>query len=144
MKRLLGLSLALHAFLAGCAGVLILDQLMMLSGVSDWRLEESSRSFVLFGFVGSLLAHLLMMLSEKYLAPKNRELEYHRAAKLITHGPFAKRHWGVSVVLGVVLPLVLVFTASPLLMVVAGIFALVGLLNEEDLFVKAGQALPIS
>ena len=92
-----------------------------------------------------------MMLGEKYLAPKHREVEYHRAAKLITHGPFAKRHWGISIIMGVVLPLTFVLSSlvlssagSSMLMIAAGIFALAGLLNEEDLFVKAGQALPIS
>jgi Fe-S-cluster-containing dehydrogenase component/VIT1/CCC1 family predicted Fe2+/Mn2+ transporter len=151
MKKLLGLSLALHAFLAGCAGVLIIDQVMVLIEVSAWGPDEGSLSFVRLGFVGALIAHLLMMLGEKYLAPKNREVEYHRAAKLITHGPFASRHWGVSIFMGVFLPLtfmlfslVLSSAVVPPLMIVAGFFALVGLLNEEDLFVKAGQALPIS
>ena len=144
MKRLLGLSLALHAFLAGCAGVLILDQMTVIFGFADWGLDVDSRSFARIGFVAALIVHLLMMLGEKQLAPKNREKEYHRAAELITHGPFAKRHWGISIILGVVLPLIFVFTGSSLLMVAAGIFALMGLLNEEDLFVKAGQALPIS
>jgi len=151
MKRLLALSLTLHAFLAGCAGVLIIDQVMVLFAAENWGLSEGSRSFVLLGFFGGLVAHLLMMLGEKQLAPKNREVEYHRAAKLITHGPFAKRHWRISIILGVVLPLIIVlssfvfgFAASPILLIVAGIIALVGLWNEEDLFVKAGQALPIS
>ena len=144
MKRLLGFSLALHAVLAGCAGVLVIDQATVLLGLSTWSLDLGSLSFARIGFVAALVIHLLLMLVEKKLAPKNREKEFHRAASLITHGPYAKRHWGVSIGLGVILPLIMLLLGIPILLIPAGIFALIGLVNEEDLFVKAGQALPIS
>lgn len=144
MRRYLGLSLTLHAFLAGCAGVLILDQILVLLGLVSWNLDPSALSYARFGFAVALVIHLLFMFGEKELAPKNREEEYQRAAALITHGPYAKRHWGISIGLGVILPLIMLLTGIPILAIPSGIFALIGLVNEEDLFVKAGQALPIS
>ena len=66
------------------------------------------------------------------------------ACRLLTHGPFAGRHWGVGVVVGIVLPLPLLALGSPLALLAAATTALVGLWFEEDVLVRAGQALPIS
>ena len=77
------------------------------------------------------------------MVPKGREEEYARAARLLSHGPYARMHWGVGVALGILLPLA-ILAGSPPLLPVAAILALGGLLVEEDLFVRAGQALPIS
>jgi hypothetical protein len=52
-------------------------------------------------------------------------------------------HWGAGVALGILLPLTILAGAIDLLPA-AAILALAGLLIEEDLFVRAGQALPIS
>jgi Fe-S-cluster-containing dehydrogenase component/formate-dependent nitrite reductase membrane component NrfD len=77
-------------------------------------------------------------------APAGREDEVRRAVRLITHGPFARRHRVVALGLGVAVPLVLlVLLPLPGLTTLAGALALVGLWVEEDTYVRAGQALPI-
>ena len=69
------------------------------------------------------------------------EEEFHRAARLITAGPYARQHWLGSVALGIAVPLVLLLLGvyAP-----AGVLVLVGLWIEKSVFVRAGQALPIS
>ena len=68
------------------------------------------------------------------------------AARLITHGPFKAWFWGGAVVLGGVLPLALLWLASPTFsnVAVASVMALAGLLIFEWCFVMAGQSVPNS
>ena len=88
---------------------------------------------------------MLLCFSESFLAPPRREQEYRRAQRLVTHGPFARRHWWVGVVLGGVLPLLLLLLPLPAVAWwFAAAFSLVGLYVEQDTLVRAGQALPIS
>ena len=83
--------------------------------------------------------------SESFLAPRRREREYRRASRLLTHGPFARRHWWIGVVLGAVLPLLLLaFPLPAFAWWSAAALSLVGLYVEQDTLVRAGQALPIS
>ena len=105
----------------------------------------SALSRVLVAWVG---IHGLFTLLEGRMAPAKREEEYERVHKLVVDGPFARRHWLVGVGLGIVLPLLLLALPesdfdTPLAMV-AALCALIGLYSEEDLLVRAGQALPIS
>ena len=71
--------------------------------------------------------------------------EYRRAARLVTHGPFAPKHYALGIVAGIVLPLILLWTTgSALAGAIASALALLGLFVEEDILIRAGQALPIS
>jgi len=89
--------------------------------------------------------HLAFTLAEPWLAPERREREYRLASHLVTHGPWALQHWVVGVGLGIVVPLVLLAAlGSPAASITAACLALVGLLSEEHVLVRAGQALPIS
>lgn len=133
MKRGLAAHLVMQAGIAGTAS------LMTAAAIGFGASGAALRG----GLAVCLGAHLLMMLLEGALAPANREEEYRRAASLLTHGPYARRHWGVSVIAGVVAPLALLFVA-PSLEIVAALLALAGLFVYEDNFVRAGQALPIS
>jgi formate-dependent nitrite reductase membrane component NrfD len=64
-----------------------------------------------------------------------------RAARLLTHGALSREFWWGVVVAGVVLPLVLLLTpALPL----GPVLALAGLWIYEDVWVKAGQSIPLS
>jgi Fe-S-cluster-containing dehydrogenase component/predicted membrane protein len=136
MRQGLGVHLVIQAGIAGASMLLLMDAL----GVAlDPGLVASLPKILTVCLVGHLVAALL----ESRMAPKGREEEYARAARLISHGPYARMHWGAGVVLGILLPLTILAGASALLPA-AAILALVGLLIEEDLFVRAGQALPIS
>ena len=85
------------------------------------------------------------MLPAWRLAPAGREAEYARIALWIEHGPFARRRWGLGLMAGLLLPLgTLGLGLDPAVWAVGAVLALIGLYNEEDLLVRAGQALPIS
>ena len=65
--------------------------------------------------------------------------------RLIHHGPFAQRHLWLGKVVGILIPVLLIALGGPGWMFgLAGVLALVGLWSEEDILVRAGQALPIS
>jgi formate-dependent nitrite reductase membrane component NrfD len=89
----------------------------------------------------SLLAQALVLFSE--LFGSHASVDVARAARLITRGPWSGRFWGGVVVLGLVLPQVLV-PWGPGPTVLAAVFALLGLWIYEDLWVKAGQSIPLS
>ncbi|MCP3919955.1 MAG: polysulfide reductase NrfD [bacterium] len=135
MKKWYAAHLAIQAFLAGSALLLALHPVL---GFAPALLDMLGN--VLFG---SLAAQLLFTWFEGRLSPPGREAEYARTVRLVSHGPFAKLHWAVGVGLGTFLPMVILL-AYPALLPVAGILALVGLWVEEDVFVRAGQTLPIS
>ncbi len=133
MKRGFAFHLLVQALLAGCATMLLFGGLL---GEDALVLQH--------GLMAALVLQLVMTLAEGSLAPRGREAEYHRVASLVTHGPFAVRHWS-ALAIGVVVPFaILLFAGSPVLVAIAAALALVGLLLEEDVFVRAGQALPIS
>jgi hypothetical protein len=121
--------------MAGSAALLLLGPLGLGGG------EDLGQGLVQL-LQGSLALHLVYTLLEGRLSPPGREAEYHRASRLITHGPYKVTHWGVGIVAGVLLPLALLMNLE--LAPLAGLLVLVGLWAEEDLLVRAGQALPIS
>ncbi len=128
--------LLVQALVAGAAILLVLTPVLDLS-------DGQARS-LRWLLLGSLLLHALFTrLKEHVFLPPRREAEYLRAVRLITHGPFARRHVWLGLVVGMILPALLV-TLWPAGAPLAGLLALVGLWSEEDVFVRAGQALPIS
>jgi Fe-S-cluster-containing dehydrogenase component/formate-dependent nitrite reductase membrane component NrfD len=90
---------------------------------------------------GGLVAQAVLLLSELFGAHAN--VDSARAAHLITRGPWRGRFWGGTVVAGTLLPLVLVWFGGPAAGV-AAVLALAGLWLYEDLWIKAGQSLPLS
>ena len=138
MKRGYAVQLGFQALLAGSAWLLACG---VLSGMDlEGDLALNLRMVLVVGLAGQVV----FVLAEARLAPPGREREYRRAARLVSHGPFAALHWSLGIGVGVALPLGLLFFAPPTLMPAAGALALLGLWVEEDIFVRAGQALPIS
>lgn len=139
MKRGYWAHLMAQALLAGAASLALVAPVLGWDSDSVWHGAFGGLAWTL----GIALAlQLAFTLFEPLAAPAKREAEYHRASRLMTHGPYAKLHWGVGVGLGIVLPAALLIVGAPLPL--AGLFALAGLWAEEDVFVRAGQALPIS
>jgi Fe-S-cluster-containing dehydrogenase component/formate-dependent nitrite reductase membrane component NrfD len=66
-----------------------------------------------------------------------------RAARLITRGALSGRFWGGAVAAGIVVPLVLTAFGTPAVLL-AAILALTGLWIYEDVWIKAGQSIPLS
>jgi len=92
----------------------------------------------------SLIAHALLVGLEVF----NRHAVHDAtlAARLIRRGPYRVRFWGGVVLGGVFVPLVLLIAAaeSMALTALGALLALTGLWLWEDLWVKAGQSVPLS
>jgi len=136
LRRGLALELLVHATLSGAALLLILGPLIGLG--------DASTSVLRWTLGGMLVLHVGLLLSEGARAPEGRGAEYRRAARLVTHGPFSRVHWGLGLFLGAVVPAGLLLIDTPPLWLAAALLALVGLFFEQDTLVRAGQALPIS
>jgi Fe-S-cluster-containing dehydrogenase component/formate-dependent nitrite reductase membrane component NrfD len=137
MKRGLWLHLVAQALVAGAAMLIILTPLVGLGLEGVDRLRRI--------LLVALLLHQGLTLVEGRLAPPGRQEEYERTARLVTRGPFARRHWIVGVGLGMALPIVmLLLFVPPMFWSIASVLALLGLYTEEEILVQAGQALPIS
>ena len=69
-----------------------------------------------------------------------------RAGELLLKGALAKPFWLGAILAGIVIPVVLVLWPIGSLVpnIVASVLVLVGLWLYEHLWVKAGQALPLS
>jgi hypothetical protein len=138
MRRGLWAHLIVQALAAGGACALVLAQLGLDFGERGIELLEWS-------LVAWLVLHLAMTLTEGKFSPKNREVEFARAHRLVSKGPYAKRHWTFGVGLGIVLPIVLLLLPlPPAAGLVIGALVVYGLFTEEDILVRAGQALSIS
>jgi Fe-S-cluster-containing dehydrogenase component/formate-dependent nitrite reductase membrane component NrfD len=67
-----------------------------------------------------------------------------RSARWLARGPLATRLWVGVALAGLALPCALLVTGSPAAWTVAAVLALAGLWLYEDLWVRAGQAVPLS
>jgi formate-dependent nitrite reductase membrane component NrfD len=91
----------------------------------------------------SLLVSALVLGAELFGAHGTEEAR--RAARLLTHGPLSVPLWGGVAAAGIALPLVLLLSASvPFGSELAAGLALAGLWLWEELWVRAGQMLPLS
>jgi Fe-S-cluster-containing dehydrogenase component/formate-dependent nitrite reductase membrane component NrfD len=87
-----------------------------------------------------LVLHGILLFAE--LGVTHASVDVARAARLLTRGPLRGSLWGGVVGLGVVAPVVLMVAGVP--PVVSALLALGGLWLWEDLWVKAGQSVPLS
>jgi Fe-S-cluster-containing dehydrogenase component len=93
----------------------------------------------------ALAAHLALLGLELFTRHPVRDVAL--AARLITHGGYRARFWGGVVVAGGLLPLGLLAAGTVglgALAPLAALLALAGLWIWEDLWVKAGQSVPLS
>jgi formate-dependent nitrite reductase membrane component NrfD len=106
-----------------------------------------SASFVVGGLGLVLWASLLvsaLVLGAELFGAHGAE-DARRAARLLTHGPLRASLWGGVVAAGIALPLVLLLSASvPFGSELAAGLALGGLWLWEELWIRAGQMLPLS
>jgi Fe-S-cluster-containing dehydrogenase component/formate-dependent nitrite reductase membrane component NrfD len=128
--------LLIAALVAG-SGTLILLHVVL-------RGDPEKLPALVLGFAVSLVAHGIVLLAELYGAHANVDVA--RAARLLTRGGFRTSFWLWTVGAGVVVPLLLIWLgpATGGTAAVAALLSLAGLWVYEDLWVKAGQSLPLS
>ncbi|MHB8621001.1 MAG: 4Fe-4S dicluster domain-containing protein [Chloroflexota bacterium] len=134
---LLPIHLFVQAAAAGSASLLIVASLV-----------SPALAPILAGVLAaSLLAHLAFVLAEIVIPHSN--LMVAQSSRLIVSGPYASRFWLLAMAAGVLAPLILLAlagagAASGILGPIAGLLGLGGLLMYEDIWVQAGQAVPLS
>ena len=125
--------LMVAALLAGAAALLIVGTAM---GASE------SALLGLGGLLAvSLILHAVLLFAELGVTHANADVAL--AARLITRGGYRARFWGGAVLVGIAVPLVAILLL-PGALVLGSVLALAGLWMYEDVWVKAGQSIPLS
>jgi Fe-S-cluster-containing dehydrogenase component/formate-dependent nitrite reductase membrane component NrfD len=121
-------------------------------------LIAGAASLLLAGFVlgypaadlDDLAVTLLLVLAAKTFLVLCEHLGSHssqdvqRAARLLTRGALRGRFWSGAIVGGLLVPVLFLFYGGTLSSAVGAILALAGLWLYEDLWVRAGQSVPLS
>jgi len=132
--------LLLQAITAGTATLIIFGSIFQ-AGSSVMEVLVKTLSI-------SLILSLAMILGEISLTPISEDVK--RATDLLKKGALSGSFWGLVIGLGALLPLILIlwsgfqYRVDHILIPLASILALGGLWAFEDLWVKAGQAVPLS
>ncbi len=133
-SRVLLPQLLVSAVVAGSAALALVEIL----GRADAASLSTLRRLLVVG----LLAQGLTLFAE--LARFHQSVDAARAARLLTRAALRGYFWGGVVAAGILVPLVLTMLASPAALAVAAVLALAGLWLWEDLWVRAGQTMPLS
>jgi Fe-S-cluster-containing dehydrogenase component/formate-dependent nitrite reductase membrane component NrfD len=139
------------------AGSAVLIVLQLLTGPGAWGPELLGIEGLRLTMAAGLLVHAAILGLD--LFGGHPSVEVRRAARLVTHGAWRSRFWGGAVTAGIAVPLLLiawglggaathlpmgVTLQMPVATTAAALLALAGLWIYEDLWVKAGQAIPLS
>jgi formate-dependent nitrite reductase membrane component NrfD len=128
--------LLIQAMIAGAAVLMLVGAFIGLSlSVFYWLANL---------LVISLLAGLGTIFAEHFLNRRSEEVA--RAADLLFTGALRTQFWIFVIFLGAMAPVALILWPSPSLIpnVVASLLVLAGLWVYENLWIKAGQAVPLS
>jgi len=134
--------LIVQALLAGAAVMLLLD---LVVGSNTWD-EYAVILVSLITLMGSPGASLILILLEVLLPHRSQHSRL--AVNNMVRGRFRVQFWGLAIGLGLIAPLLLFAAAilgdiDPLYAVIA-LFVLAGAWFWDDLWVKAGQSVPLS
>ncbi|MBM4263046.1 MAG: 4Fe-4S dicluster domain-containing protein [Deltaproteobacteria bacterium] len=127
--------LIIQAIAAGAATMILLGTL----GASLTLFISLSHFLII-----ALLASLAMIMGELFM--KHGAEDAIRAGALLARGSLAKQFWLLAIGVGIVIPIALVLAPINSLIpnIVAAALVLFGLWYYEHLWIKAGQALPLS
>lgn len=129
---LLPFHLVVQAFMGGSAALLLLDLFIAIPAGTSQAITTI--------FIVALLVDLFVTLIGEFTIPHASEVAA-RAAHEIVSGRYKKHFWYGTIILGHLLPLLLVFLASPILAAIAALCTLVGLYLFEYAFVMAPQEI---
>jgi formate-dependent nitrite reductase membrane component NrfD len=134
--------LIVQALGAGAAGLTLLASLEL---VTPFQFLSGQMLYWLGNLlVVALFAGLAMIFGELLMSHRGEEVS--RSANLLLRGALWKQFWLVVVALGVLVPIALTLwpTSSIYPNIAASLLALIGLWMYEHLWIKAGQAVPLS
>jgi Fe-S-cluster-containing dehydrogenase component/formate-dependent nitrite reductase membrane component NrfD len=127
------------AVVAGSAALLGLHVLL---GRDTWGPEAIGIEGLARVLAVGLLAHAGIAALD--LFGPHPSVDVRRAARLVTHGPWRWTFLGGVMAAGVLAPLALLQIETPLAATAAALLALAGLWIHENLWIKAGQSVPLS
>jgi len=127
---------------AGAAVLMVIGSLELITPFQF--MSAQMFSWLKNALVISLFAGLSMIFSDLFMNHGSEELR--RSAALLIKGALCKQFWIFVILLGVIIPIVLMFWPSRSLIpnVTASLLVLVGLWIYENLWIKAGQSVPLS
>jgi Ni/Fe-hydrogenase subunit HybB-like protein len=126
--------LLVAALAAGSASLLLVARALGGGPGAPWGLRLI--------LLASLAALVVVLVAE--LAGSHPTRDAARAARFLSRGPLAVPLWIGVVAGGIALPAALLVTSSPVAWTAGALLALAGLWLYEDLWVRAGQAIPLS
>jgi formate-dependent nitrite reductase membrane component NrfD len=126
--------LLVAALAAGSASLLLVARALGGGPGAPWGLRLI--------LLASLAALVVVLVAE--LAGSHPTRDAARAARFLSRGPLAVSLWIGVVAGGIALPAALLVTPSPVAWTAGALLALAGLWLYEDLWVRAGQAIPLS
>ncbi len=139
-SRLFFWHLTIQAAIAGAATLILFAFLLP---------PDSGVTGLLSNILGlSLTLGFALILAEMFLP--HRSEESRRAMSLLKKGALSRSFWGLVIGAGIILPLILLLMpasrdgTTQLFQIAASGLALFGLWVFEDLWIKAGQAVPLS
>jgi len=128
--------LLVQAFIAGSGALILMGSL----------LDSTPEVFGLLKIIlsAALILSLAIMLGEIFLPHASEDAR--RATDLLKRGALSRSFWGLVIGAGAVLPLLLLWASGDALFprVLASALALAGVWVFEDLWINAGQAVPLS
>jgi formate-dependent nitrite reductase membrane component NrfD len=134
--------LIVHALAAGAATMTLLAGLEF---IAPYQFLSGQLLYWLGNLLAvALLAGLAMMLGELFMSHRSEDVA--RSGDLLIQGALGKQFWLLVVGLGVLTPIALILwpTTSIYPNLAASLLALAGLWEYENLWVKAGQSVPLS
>lgn len=131
-------------FQATLAGAGVLSFIAPIANLLTGHIFSLSfiRNSLLVGVIGHLAIMLLEIVLTNMAKNKPQKADANRAMKTLTHGPYWYQFWVNAVAFGAIIPLGLLLTGVPTFLI--ALLALSGLYTYERLWIKAGQAVPLS
>lgn len=131
--------LLVQACIAGSSTLLILG---IVSGVAQEIIRRSSLILL-----ASLVVSLAMVLAEAALPHVSEDVKF--AMHSLVRGRYCRRFWGLTIGAGLLIPIALTIfflssAASSGFAILGALLSLAGLFWFEELWVKAGQSVPLS
>jgi formate-dependent nitrite reductase membrane component NrfD len=134
-SALLPVHLIIQAIMAGAAILVIANEILPLATYS---------SIIIRAVLGALIAiDLVTILAGEFAMPHASEVAA-RAAKMISHGRYARLFWGGAILVGHIIPIALLIVPGTVTTIVAALLVLGGLYAYEFAFVMAPQRIPNS
>ncbi len=141
-SRLTTPHLFFQAVLAGAGAITFVAPIANLFAGNPFSSSYVQRSLMV-GLVGHLSFMLLEAFLPTFTKTKPQMADAKRATKLLTHGPYWYQFWVNAVFFGALLPTIfLILGWLPTFLV--AFLGLTGLYTYERLWIKVGQAVPLS